>query len=148
MILSNYVADQIVAKGLDPKARAEGSSGGGNRDKCDVSTSLMVLGQNAGIECKNQKTINHKDSWKQTKKLEKLGCEPILVFKDFGETLEESKAVVYLDTLLELIKASHCPKIAPTAIGSSYSDPNHDRELAYALNQLKVSLSKAIKLLS
>ena len=67
---------------------------------------MMVLGQNAGIECKNQARLDIPDWWRQTRKLESLGREPILVFKQFGEPLGETKAVVYLDTLLELIKAA------------------------------------------
>lgn len=103
MVLSNYIADQIVAKGLDPKARADGGSGAGNREKADISTSMLVLGKQAGIEAKNQKVLHVSDWWAQAKKLEILGQEPILVYKEFGEPLEDSKAVVYLDTLLELI---------------------------------------------
>jgi hypothetical protein len=143
MILSKYIADQIVAKGLDNKACADGGSGAGTREKADVHTSMLVLGIQAGIEAKNQRNISHKDSWNQTKKLEKLGCEPILVYKDFGEPLEEAKATVYLDTLLELIKASQGQKVV-TQTTNIIQD---QRELAYALNNLKVALSKAIKLL-
>ncbi len=104
MMLANWIADQIVAKGIDPKARADGASGAGNREKADISTSMRILGSNAGIEAKNQAVIHMSDWWKQTKKLEVLGCEPVLVYKEFGEPLEDSKAVIYLDTLLELIK--------------------------------------------
>lgn len=147
MILSNYVADQIVIKGLDPKARADGASGAGNREKADVCTSVTIFGQNLGIECKNQKNINHKNSWKQVKKLESLGCEPILAFKDFGESLEETKVIIYLDTLLELVKSCQSMKIKPQTISSAYTNPRKDRELAFVLTHLKASLNKAIKLL-
>lgn len=143
MILSNYVADQIVLKGIDLKARADGGSGAGNREKADVCTSMLVLGIQAGIECKNQKNIDHKNSWKQTKKLESLGCEPILAYKDFGEPLEEAKVIIYLDTFLELVRSSQGQKATsqPTNIVQG------QRELAYALNNAKVAMSKAIKLL-
>ena len=104
MILSNYIADQIVEKGIDPKCRADGASGAGNREKADICTSMKILGCNAGIEAKNQAKLALSDWWKQTKKLEVLGYEPVLVYKEFGEALGESKAVIYLDTLLELIK--------------------------------------------
>ncbi len=104
MVLSNYIADQIIAKGLDPRARADGGSGAGNREKADVSTSLMVLGQQIGIEAKNHTRVHIPEWWEQTKKLETLGCEPVLVFKEFGERLEETKCVIYLDTFLELLK--------------------------------------------
>lgn len=105
-LLEDYCADQIVAKGIDPKARRDGGSGSGNREKGDIVTSMMVLGQNAGIECKNHANLAIPDWWRQTKKLEKLGREPILVFKQFGEPMSETKCVIYLDTFLELVKAS------------------------------------------
>jgi len=114
MILANYVADQIVEKGLDLKARADSGSGAGNREKADISTSLMIFGRSVGIEAKNQKNISHKESWRQTKKLESLGCEPVLAFKDFGEPLEETKVVIYLDFFLEMIKAINGKKISFT----------------------------------
>ena len=103
-LLENYVADQIVEKGLDPKARANGDSGAGNRDKSDISTALMILGQNVGIECKNQHTLKIQEWWRQTKKLEKLQMEPILAFHIENEPFSETKVVIYLDTFLELLK--------------------------------------------
>lgn len=103
-LLEDWVADQIVAKGIDPKARRDGASGAGNREKGDIITTMMVLGQNAGIECKNHKTLALPDWWRQTKLLESLGREPMLVFKFQGDSLEDTKVVMYLDTVLELIK--------------------------------------------
>jgi hypothetical protein len=103
-LLEQYVADQIREKGIDPRAYPSHGSGSGTREKADIWTSMMVLDQNAGIECKNQATICIPEWWRQTKKLESLGREPILAFKIFGEPLAETKVVIYLDTLLELIK--------------------------------------------
>jgi hypothetical protein len=103
-ILEAYVADQIRQKGLDPKAYPSHGSGSGHSEKGDIWTSMMILGQNAGIECKNHATLHIPEWWKQTRKLESLGREPVLVFKIYGEPLGETKAVIYLDTLLELIK--------------------------------------------
>lgn len=103
-LLENHVADEIAKKGIDPRARAESSSGAGNREKGDIWTSMMILGQNAGIECKNQKTISIPEWWKQTQKLQSLGREPVLVFKIHHAPLGDSLATVYLDTLLDLIK--------------------------------------------
>ena len=65
---------------------------------------MMILGQNAGIECKNQKNISIPEWWKQTQKLQSLGREPVLVFKIHHAPLGDSLATVYLDTLLDLIK--------------------------------------------
>lgn len=103
-LLEEYVASQIREKGLDPKAYRSHGSGSGNTEKADIWTSLMILGQNIGIECKNHATLKIPDWWRQTKKLESLGREPVLAFKIFGEPLTETKVVIYLDTLLELLK--------------------------------------------
>lgn len=102
--LEKYVCEQILAKGLDTHPRPSFMSGGTNTEKADIWTSMMILGQNAGIECKNQATLHIPEWWRQTKKLESLAKEPVLVFKIYGEPLPETKAVIYLDTLLELIK--------------------------------------------
>lgn len=103
-LLEEYVASQIREKGIDTRAYRSRGSGNGNTEKSDIWTSMMVLGQNAGIECKNHSNLAIPEWWRQTKKLESLGREPILVFKQFGEPMGETKAIVYLDTLLELIK--------------------------------------------
>ena len=103
-LLEDWVADQIVVKGIDPRAHRDGASGAGNREKGDISTTMMICGQNAGIECKNHKTLALPDWWRQTKQLESLGREPMLVFKFQGDSLEDTKVVMYLDTILELIK--------------------------------------------
>ena len=102
--LENYVTDQIVAKGLDDRAKRDSASGAGIREKADIATSLMILGQNAGIECKHQTAINIHQWWKQTCKLESLNREPVLVYKQTFENYADTKAVIRLDTLLELIK--------------------------------------------
>ncbi len=103
-ILEKFVCDLIRAKGIDLHVRPSFNSGATNTEKADIWTSMMILGQNAGIECKNQATLCIPDWWRQTKKLESLGREPVLVFKIYGEPLSESKALIYLDTLLELVK--------------------------------------------
>lgn len=105
--LENYVCEQLQNKGLDFKAYRSKGSGSGTGEKADIWTSLTILGRNAGIECKNHKTPHIKDWWEQTQKLEKLDREPVLIYKLFGESKEDSKAVIYLDTLLELIKVSN-----------------------------------------
>jgi len=109
--LEDYVADLIVSKGIDPKARRDGASGAGNREKGDISTSMMILGQNAGIECKNHAKLNIPDWWRQTKKLESLRMEPVLVFHIEQEPMEETKVVIYLDTFLDLVKLSNTEKV-------------------------------------
>lgn len=105
--LENYVCEQLQTKGLDLKAYRSKGSGSGTGEKADIWTSLTVLGRNAGIECKNHAVPHIKDWWEQAQKLEKLGREPILVYKLFGESKGDIKAVVYLNTLLDLIKLSN-----------------------------------------
>ena len=103
-ILEEYVASQIREKGIDPRAYRSHGSGNTNTEKGDIWTSMMILGQNAGIECKNCATLAIPEWWRQTKKLESLGREPVLVFKQYGEPMGETKCLIYYDTLLELIK--------------------------------------------
>ena len=101
--LEQYITDEIIKRGLDDRAKRDGASGAGNREKRDVDTSMTILGRTAGIEAKNHKVPHIKDWWQQTQKLEVLGYEPILVYKLFGESLKEAKAVIYLSTLLDLL---------------------------------------------
>lgn len=138
-VLENWVADQIVKKGLDPKARANGDSGGGHRDKCDVSTSLMVLGQNAGIECKNQATLKIQEWWRQTKKLESLRMEPILAFHIENEPWEETKVVIYLDSFLEIVKLANSEKVYEEVT------PEDSRDKKWAIQNTISSLKKLLK---
>lgn len=102
-LLENYVAGRIQDMGLDSRAQRSHGSGNTNTEKSDIWTSLMILGKNAGIECKNQSKLNIPDWWRQVQKLESLGREPILVFKMNQEPLEETKCIIYLDTFLQLL---------------------------------------------
>ena len=103
-LLEKYVADQIRLKEIDLKAYPSHGSGNGATEKGDIWTSMMILGQNAGIECKNHKTISIPEWWRQTKKLESLGREPVLVYKLPHEPMGATLVTIYLDTLLDLIK--------------------------------------------
>ena len=103
LVLEKYVCEQIISKGLDDRARPSYNSGATNSEKADIWTSLMILGQNAGIECKNQKNLAIPDWWSQTRKLQSLGREPILVYKLHNQPLSETLCTVYLDTLLDLL---------------------------------------------
>jgi len=134
--LENYVSDQIKDYNL-ASARRSAGSGSGNREKADIDTDLMILGQNAGIECKNYKNAHIQDWWKQTLKLEQLGREPVLVYKLGQESMGDAKAVIYLDTLLRLIKQGKEPK----------TPDNGGKELTWALKTLVQACKKVIKLL-
>ncbi len=105
--LENYVSDQIIEKGLDDRSIRDGGSGAGNREKRDINTAMIVLDRTAGIEVKNHKVPHIKDWWRQTQKLEQLGYEPMLVYKLGGEGYGDTKVVMYLDTVLELIRGQN-----------------------------------------
>jgi hypothetical protein len=105
-LLENWVADRLVETGLDVRARRDGASGAGSREKGDISTDVQIGGRNLGIECKNHKTLHIQDWWKQTRKLESLGREPVLAFKLPHDGLEGTLVVIYLETLLELLQGN------------------------------------------
>jgi len=62
-LLEKYVADQIREKGIDLKAYPSHGSGSSPTEKGDIWTSMMILGQNAGIECKNQERVSLWQWW-------------------------------------------------------------------------------------
>lgn len=143
-LLEDYVADQIIEKGLDARARRDGASGAGNREKGDVMTAMQILGRNVGIECKNQKTLCIPEWWRQTRKLEVLQREPVLAFKQFGESLEETKVVIYLSTLLDLVAAANAAEgKAPEPADNS----EKNRKMKWALNDLRQAANKVMHLL-
>lgn len=144
-LLEEYVCEQLREKGIDLKAYRSHGSGNGNVEKSDIWTSVMILGQNVGFECKNQATLHIPDWWRQTKKLEKLGREPILVFKQFGEPLLETKVVIYLDTLLELIKASRSTEDSPKTLSKNVVEPQNDRSIKYALDRAVIAVKSLLK---
>ena len=139
--LEDHVADQIVAFGIDPKARREGSSGAGNREKGDIITTMMVLGQNVGIECKNQKVLCIPEWWRQTMKLMNLGREPVLAFKVYGEPMTETKVVIALDTFLRLAK------LAEGKEEQVYREPAENRELKWKAERAKQAIGELIRAL-
>lgn len=143
--LETYVASQLYEKCLDKNPRREFGSGRGTHEKSDIFTSLMILGQNAGIECKHTPRLNLQKAWNQTRKLESLGREPVLVFKHPEESFGNTKCVIYFDTLLELVKAV---RIGAGTMVEGAKTPQVERELAYqtksAINALK-GLQKALE---
>ena len=102
--LENYVSDQIIEKRMDDNSVRDGGSGAGLKEKRDITTNIKIGERTVGFECKNQKVPHIKDWWEQTEKLGQLNFEPVLIYSLKGEDLGEAKAVLYLDTLLELIK--------------------------------------------
>lgn len=104
LALETYICEQLREKGLDLRAKPSFNSGATTSDKSDIYTSAMFLNQNIGIEAKHQATFCIPEWWKQTQKLVSLHREPVLVFKHPLEPFGETKALLYLDSLLELLK--------------------------------------------
>jgi len=129
-LLENYIGQQIRAKGLDRLAMRMPGSGSG-KWKGDINTKMKILNRQAVIECKNQANVHFQEWWKQCDK-QTLGYgEPVLVIKLQNEPLEASKAVIYLDTLLELVKRASEPKM---------KEP--DNEFRWELNNLKKAVNR------
>lgn len=137
--LEDFVADEIVRKGLDPKARRDGGSGSGNREKGDISTSAMVFGRNLGIECKNQETLAIPAWWKQTEKLELVGREPVLVYKVPKRNPRVYLVSIYLDTFLDMLVALEgVDNVKENIVDThTYDKTNHLRELENTISALQ-----------
>lgn len=137
-VLEDYVADQIISKGLDPKARRDGASGASTREKADIITTAQCLGRNLGIEAKNYKIAHVQDWWKQTKKLEVLGREPVLAYKLGQESLTDTKVIIYLDTFLDLLKWQSKADVRGEIIEEDTYEKNKAiREIDFAIGALK-----------
>lgn len=132
LALEQHVCDLLKEKGIDPKAYPSRGSGATTGEKSDVWTSAMVLGQNIGFECKNQAALCVDAWWKQTRKLEKLSREPVLVFKHIVEPIEEARVVIYLDTFLELVKRANVTRETSIPALPSPQNTSNDRNLEYA----------------
>ena len=130
--LENYVADQIRSKGIDPKARRSIGSGSGTREKADIDTTMMILGVNVGIECKNYAVAKVREWWAQAEKLEFVRRVPVVTYKLKGESYEDTKVILRLDTFLDMAKRAEEPKIM--------ADDNFQqkRDLQYLKNAIKV----------
>lgn len=105
--LEDWVCLKLKEKGLDDRARRSYGSGNSNGIKADIDTDVTILGNAMGIECKHMDKLNVPDAWRQTQKLEKLGYEPVLVIKQTADNYGDVKAVVYLDSLLQLVDESN-----------------------------------------
>jgi len=124
-LLEDYVCQRFKEEGLDIEAERDGASGASNRDKRDIKTKCDINGRTLGIECKNHAVPHIKDWWEQAEKLGKLGYEPILVYKLFGEPLGSSKVVIYLDTFIEMLSQQKGEVIV-----SSQDDPKFKWKMA------------------
>ena len=141
MQLTKYVSKEIREKGLDPKAFPRGDSGAGNIEKTDITTSMTVNGVSVGIECKFADKYKMSEWWQQTRKLENLGLDPTLIFKLNNERFESTKVVIYLETYLELIKASYGIN------DTTQVDTPKTRKALHFLENAKSSIKSALNIL-
>ena len=141
--LEDFIADILISKGLDSKARRDGGSGSGNREKSDISTSAMLFGKNLGIEAKNQETLHIPEWWKQAEKLELLGREPILIYKLPRRTPKVHLVSIYLETFLDILVALQGVDNTSSNVVENYGydKTKHLRDLKF----LKENLSRTIR---
>lgn len=102
-IMEDWFADKLQEYGIDPRARRDGGSGAGNREKADIITSAMIGERNLGVECKNQKVLKIQEWWKQADMLQKVSREPVLAFKFHNEGIQATKVIIYAETFFELL---------------------------------------------
>jgi Holliday junction resolvase len=142
-LLEDHVAKEIRERGIDPRAARDGASGASNREKADVGAVILFdEGQRSiGIECKNYAKAHVQDWWRQAEKLCDVGyTDPVVVYKLKGEKYTDAKAIVRLDTLLDLIVLAGDPR------ESEYTSKDNNK-LKWALRALKEAINKVIKLL-
>lgn len=125
--LENYVAQQLVVKGIDRQATRQIGSGNG-RAKGDIQTSCGWT-----IECKNTKSFQWRAAAEQVKR-EGMGYQrEMIVWHPPQRPLGDSIAIVDLDVLLELI-ASYERNKGATEILDKYQIKNN---LDRAIHHLK-----------
>lgn len=104
--LEQHICDRLADTGLDVRAKKSPGSGNGNREKADIDTCVQINGRNIGIEAKNHKVVKIPEWWKQAKKLEELGREPVLAFKLPRDEYAGTLVCIYLETFLELLQGN------------------------------------------
>lgn len=139
--LENHVAQQIRAVGLDPKARRNPDSGSGNREKADIDTSLQILGERVHIECKNWARHGMAEWLRHAEYGSSMTHgTPLLVYKLRKQRLHEARAIIGLDTLLELIKK------AEGEVGVRKLVDIDSKNARYFADKLKTAAAKLAKL--
>ena len=141
--LEDKIADLLIEKGLDSKARRDSASGAGTREKGDICTSAQLFGRNLGIEAKNQETLHIPDWWRQVEKLEVLGREPILIYKLPKRNPRVRLVSIYLDTFLDMLVALQGVDDTSSNVVESYG---YDKvQHLNSLKYMKENLSRTIR---
>lgn len=127
--LENYVAQQLVVKGIDSHAVRQVGSGNG-KAKGDIRTDCGWT-----IECKNTKNFQWKQAAEQVRR-EGLGYQQeMIVWKPPGRPLGDAIAIVALDDLLELI-AAYKRNLGRTEILDQYKVKNSLEKAVFYLKQV------------
>lgn len=119
------------------------SSSGGNMWKSDIHNSLDI-----NFEVKTCKKINLMKCWQQTNRDASMSKSMPMLAIHFDHMPENSwLMVLHSEDWIEMIKSQSNSPPQPQNGVTGRERLDNQRELAYALNQLKTASSKVIKLL-
>ena len=126
--LENWIVSKLRNSGLDPRASRNPGSGSG-KQKGDVWNALGLC-----IEAKNTKKCPGKAEFDQLAR-ESMGYGvEVLVWHAPNTSLEDSRAIVNFNDLIELLKKAHNP--TPT---------DHSRDLKFKIARLKQLANEVAK---
>lgn len=129
-LLENYVCDVLRSLGIDLRARRTPGSGNG-RLKADIDTDIGW-----SIECKNTKTAQLPEWWRQTLRQANDYNKPAVVWHPPNQPMGESVIVTRLHDFLDLVKRAKDPDMQ-----------NPDRTMKYKLKRLDAAIRNATKAL-
>jgi len=140
--LEEHVAGEIRRRGLDPNARRNPDSGSGNKEKADIDTNLEILGEHAHIECKNWSQHGMAAWIAHTEHGASMGhALPILIYKLRRDSMSKARAIVPLETFLQLLVEAQGIEVKKTVEVDS-------RQARYFIGKLKTAAAKISKLAS
>ena len=121
------------------------SASGGAQHKSDI-----VNGLDYSMEVKTVKGINLKEAWKQVSRDSSIAHNSPLLAIHF-DGMPEKTWIMCLsseDWIENEKTMRQTPQNGTVSVGTAYTDPSTNRELSFALTQLKASLSKVQKYLN
>ena len=140
----NKVAHWLDSHGF--KAFKNGSSGG-NMWKGDVHNNLSILGDAVHLEVKTVKRINLLDAWQQADRDAGMAkAIPVLLIHFDGMPENTWLTVLHSEDFIHVVKS--IPQNAEK-LNTSHNNAvrQSDRELEYATNNVRVAITKLLKLL-
>jgi Holliday junction resolvase len=118
------------------------SASGASTHKSDI-----VNGLDYSMEVKTVKAIRLKEAWKQvTRDASIAHNSPLLAIHFDG--MPDKTWIVCMSSEDWIENEKMARQTPQNPVANSYKDPGQDRELAFALSQLKLSLSKVQKYLN